>query len=435
MRTNSLLDSGEKIYSLMVDLWPICRSITGNGVRETLGRIREFLPKLIIHEVPSGTRCYDWIVPDEWNIRSASITGPDGNLLLSFADNNLHVVSYSIPIDDEVNLETLQKHLYSIPSRPDDIPYITSYYNRNWGFCMAHRQRIALQSGLYHVRIDSDIKPGHLTYGELLLPGTTDTEILLSTYICHPSLANNELSGPCVTAALASWLGTFDHRFSYRIVFLPETIGAICYISRHLSHLKMMTLAGFVLTCLGDDESWSFMPSRDGNSLCDQAARHVLRFVAPQYKEYSFLERGSDERQYCSPGVDLPVASIMRSKYATYPEYHTSADNLDFVSPSGLDASYRAYKCLLLTLELDCFPLAKVLCEPMMSRHGLRPTIGQVGSAESSRVLGNLMAYSDGKKSLLQIADLIGYPVWELRKFADQLVKLDLLKLNSFPNV
>lgn len=423
-------NAGHEIFSLMRELWPICRSITGDGVRRTLDILRQRLPQMSIYEVPTGTRCFDWVVPKEWNIRDAFIIGPDGTKVVDFSDTNLHVVSYSIPIEMEIELEELQQHLHSLPDQPEAVPYVTSYYKEDWGFCLAHKVREKLVPGRYRVRIDSQLKDGSLTYGEIFLPGASNREVLISTYICHPSMANNELSGPCVTAQLAQWLLERGRRYSYRIVFVPETIGAICYISRHLQHLKEKTIAGYVMTCVGDERAWSFMPSRHGNTLSDRVARHVLKHVAPAYKEYSFLERGSDERQYCSPGVDLPVSSVMRSKYATYPEYHTSLDNMDMVTPTGLEQAFAAHQKIIEVIEADCTPVSLVLCEPKMSDRGLRPTIGKMGSASNSRDIMNLIAYADGNHSLLEIAEIINVPAWELRTMAETLASFGIIEMH-----
>jgi aminopeptidase-like protein len=425
--TSDPVTAGDSILRLVQRLWPICRSITGPGVRATLQIIREHLANLVIHEVPTGTPCYDWTVPKEWSIRDAYVLAPDGRKIIDFAENNLHVVSYSVPVDLDVTLEELQSHLHSIPEQPNAIPYVTSYYKEAWGFCLAHSLRERLVAGTYKVRIDSELKNGSLSYGELILPGRSDREILFSTYVCHPSLANNELSGPAVATALAAWLTSRDRRYTYRFAFVPETIGAVCYVSRHLEHLKRKVAAGFVITCAGDERAWSFMPSRGGNTLSDRAARHVLRHMAGSFQEYSFLERGSDERQYCSPGVDLPVSSIMRSKYGTYPEYHTSLDNLELVTARGLGDAFAAYQAVTMTLEADCTPRYRVLCEPMMGRYGLRPTMGKRGLTEESRTYGNILAYADGQHSLLEIADILGRPIWELRPLVDRLIELDLL--------
>lgn len=420
---------GKKMFALMRRLWPICRSITGDGVRETLAILRERLPELVVHEVPTGTKCFDWTIPKEWVIRDATIVGPDGSKVLDFSDNNLHVVNYSVPVDRKMELDELQAYLHSLPGQADAVPYVTSYYNATWGFCLAHKVRKKLHPGSYHVHINSELKDGSLTYGEIFLPGASNREVLLSTYVCHPSMANNELSGPCVTAELAEWLRGRERRYSYRIVFVPETIGAICYLSRHLEELKEKVVAGYVVTCVGDDRAWSFMPSRLGGTLSDLAARHVLKHLAPSYTEYSFLERGSDERQYCSPGVDLPVSSIMRSKYATYPEYHTSLDNLEFVSAHGIEQAFTAYQRVIDVIEADCTPVSCVLCEPKMSDRGLRQTLGKRGSADSGRAMMNLLAYADGSRSLLDIAHIIGEPAWELRKLVDMLAELSLLRI------
>lgn len=427
---NDICQPGSQMLALMHRLWPICRSITGDGVRATLEILREQLPEMLVHEVPTGTRCFDWVIPQEWSIRDAYIIDPLGRKVVNFADTNLHVVSYSKPVDLEIDLDELQLHLHSLPDQPTAVPYVTSYYKESWGFCLAHEVRERLIPGRYIVRIDSELKDGSLTYGEILLPGESDSEVLISTYMCHPSMANNELSGPCVTAQLARWLRIRPRRYSYRIVFVPETLGAICYISRNLHQMKSNTIAGYVITCVGDERAWSFMPSRHGDRLSDKVARHVLKYVTPAYKEYSFLERGSDERQYCSPGVDLPVSSVMRSKYATYPEYHTSLDNLNFVTATGLEQAFVAHQKIIDVIESDCIPVCKVLCEPKMSDRGLRPTTGKAGSANSGRDMMNLIAYADGARTLVEIAEIIKVPAWELRRIADVLVELDILEIH-----
>lgn len=411
---SATLAEGEFMHDLAQRLWPICRSITGPGVRETLRILAEFLPDLQTHEVPTGTKCFDWTVPREWSVRAAYVEDPAGRRAIDFAENNLHIVSYSVPFEGTLELAELNEHLFSLPDQPTAIPYVTSYYKEFWGFCLAHDVRETLPEGTYRVVIDSELKSGSLTYGELILPGESEEEILISTYVCHPSMANNELSGPVLAAALARWLSGIRRRYTYRFVFVPETIGAICYLSRNLEAMRARTIAGLVLTCVGDERAWSFMPSREGDTLADRAARHVLKQYAPAFDVYSFLQRGSDERQYCSPGIDLPVCSIMRSKYMTYPEYHTSQDDLNFVTARGLGASFLVHQALIETLEANTVPVSRVLGEPMMSSRGLRPTLGRAGSALSTMTMMNLLAYADGKRDLIAIAELIGIPALDL---------------------
>jgi aminopeptidase-like protein len=418
---------GQEIHALAAKLFPICRSLTGDGVRKTLKIIQELLPQLSIYEVPSGTQCFDWTVPKEWNIRDAYIKDPDGKRIVDFKNSNLHVVGYSTPVDGEFSLGELQAHLYSLPDQPNAIPYITSYYKEHWGFCLTHEQRSRLKEGKYHVKIDSELKEGHLTYGELLIPGEVEEEVFLSTDVCHPSMANNELSGPCVTAFIARWLSQERRYYSYRIVFIPETIGSILYISKHLQELKKRVIAGFVVACIGDERTYSYLSSRAGNTLADQAALHALKHIDPNFVRYSYLERGSDERQYCSPGVDLPMASIMRSKYGTYPEYHTSLDDLQFVTPEGLTGGYTALRLAIEAIDKNCYPMATVLCEPQLGKRGLYPTLSTKTSGGSVRKMMNLLAYSDGTRSLLDIADVSQIPIWELYPLCEQLSASHLL--------
>lgn len=421
---------GDEMYRWASDLFPICRSITGDGVRETLAYFKRLLPDLAIHEVPSGTRAFDWTVPDEWNIAAAWIADEQGNRVVDFSDNNLHVVGYSTPVDEWLTLEELQPHLHSLPEQPDAIPYVTSYYVRRWGFCLSHNQRERLSPGRYHIVIDSTLAPGSLTYGELILPGREQKEILLSTYICHPSMANNELSGPVVTAALASSIaGNRDRRFTYRVLFIPETIGSIVYLSRHLEEMKRNTVAGFVVSCIGDDRAYSLLRSRAGDTVADRAATLVMKRHAPEYTEYSYLERGSDERQYCSPGVDLPVVSIMRASYNNYPEYHTSLDDLTVISPKGLAGGFTALRKCIELLEHNYAYRVTVLCEPHLGGRGLYPTLGTRGLAASVRSLTNVLAYADGTRDLVDLAGLIDVSAEEIVEIAEKLKSAGLLEI------
>ena len=420
--------AGGQMYSWAKDMFPIARSITGPGVRETLAYLGNLLPNLTVHEVPSGTQAFDWTVPDEWTIRDAYIADEAGNRVIDFKQHNLHVVGYSEPVDVWLDRDELDKHLYSLPEQPNAIPYITSYYARRWGFCLTHNQREALPSGRYHAVVDSDLKPGVLNYGELILPGREDKEVLLSTYICHPSMANNELSGPVVTTALAQWLASVeDRRYTYRIVFIPETIGSIVYLSKHLAHLKQHVIAGFNITCIGDEKCYSYLPSRSGDTLSDQVALHVLKHIAPDFKRYSYLDRGSDERQYCAPGVDLPIATIMRSKYGEYPEYHTSLDDLALMTPEGLEGGFTVLRKTIEAIEHNCTPQVTVLGEPQLGKRGLYPTLSTKTSGYEVRAMMDLIAYCDGAHSLLAIAEIIGVPMWELAPIYQKLLEHGLV--------
>lgn len=418
---------GYAMHNLARRLWPINRSLTGAGVRTTLAMLRdEELPDLQIYEIPSGTQAFDWVVPREWEVRNAWIRTPDGRIICEFRENNLHLVGYSIPVHKTLSLGELQTHLFSKPELPTAIPYVTSYYKDFWGFCLTHAERESLQEGDYEVMIDSRHFDGHLTYGELIIPGETQQEVLLSTYICHPSMANNELSGPVVTTFLARWLRELSsRRYTYRIVFVPETIGSIVYLSRNLDHLKSHVSAGYVLTCIGDERSYSFLPSRRTNTYADRVAEHVLSWTDKGFRRYPWKERGSDERQYCAPGVNLPVASIMRTKYAEYPEYHTSHDDLEHVvTPEGLRGGFEAVRRTLEALERDCFPMASVICEPQLGKRGLYASLN---TSLNAGLYLDLLSWSDGEHSLIEIAELCAVPVWELYPALDTLLEHGLL--------
>ncbi|RAP29324.1 aminopeptidase [Candidatus Marinamargulisbacteria bacterium SCGC AG-343-D04] len=417
-------DLGDEMIALLKRLWPITRSITGKGVRETLSILSEHLPNLKQYEVPSGSKVFDWEVPKEWNIRDAYILDPDGEKIVDLKENNLHVVGYSMPINKKISLQELKDHLYTLPEQPTAIPYITSYYKERWGFCMTQNQFKTLKEGTYTVFIDSDLSNGSLTYGELILPGESTKEVFLSTYVCHPSMANNELSGPVVTTYLAKWLTNLEKRkFTYRIVFIPETIGSITYLSKNLDDMKKNIIAGFNISCVGDDRTYSYLPSRQEDTLSDTVAQHVLKHLYPDFVSYSWLDRGSDERQYCSPGIDLPIASVMRTKYGKYPEYHTSLDNLDVVTETGLYGGYNVLKKCLQVIEMNVIPTTAILAEPQLGKRGLYPTISTKDSDAIVKDMMNLLTYCDGKQSLLEISNQINCPIWDLIDICNKLEK------------
>ena len=423
-------DIGMQMHGWANDLFPINRSITGDGVRATLNYIKNLLPALKIFSVDSGTQAFDWTVPNEWTVRDAYVIDPTGSRIIDFKAHNLHVVGYSESVDQWLNLDDLNEHLYSLPEQPDAIPYVTSYYSRRWGFCITHEQRKKLRPGRSRAVIDSDLKPGVMNYAELVISGETNDEVMLSTYICHPSMANNELSGPVVTLALARWLMSQKNRYTYRIIFLPETIGSIVYLSRNLEHLKQHVRAGFNITCIGDDRCYSYLPSRDGNTLSDRAALHVLKHIDPEFKRYTWLDRGSDERQYCSPGVDLPIATIMRSKYGEFPEYHTSLDDLNMVTPIGLAGGFNALRQAIELIESNIFLKSTVLCEPQLGKRGLYPTLSTKESGVQVQAMMNLISYCDGR-SLLEIAEIINEPFSKLLSILKPLIDNGLIQASE----
>jgi aminopeptidase-like protein len=425
---NSKSVEGQAIYNWAKEIFPFPRSLTGEGVRKTLQFFKKILPELQIHEVPTGTQCFDWTVPQEWNVQAAFVADEAGNKVIDFAQNNLHLMGYSEPVDKLMSFGELDKNLYSLPEKPEAIPYVTSYYKRNWGFCLQDSLRKKLQKDLkknYRVVIQSTLKDGNLTYGEVFLKGTSTREVVLSTYICHPSMANNEISGPCVATAIADWIKKElpTRRLSYRVLFLPETIGSIYYISKNLEALRTNVEAGFVLSCLGDNRHYSYVASRYGNNLADKIALRVLKEHAPSFKKYSFLERGSDERQYCSPGVDLPFTTLCRSKFGEYPEYHTSLDNLDFISAEGLQGSFDLFKKIVEVLEKNKRYKSKVFCEPQLGKRGLYPSISTRESNLKVRQMMNFLAYCDGTNDLSEIAQLMGAKESELTEYVDSFVK------------
>ncbi|MFH1915409.1 MAG: DUF4910 domain-containing protein [Pseudomonadota bacterium] len=413
-------------------LFPICRSLTGDGVRESLGILGELVP-LVMHEVPTGTHAFDWTVPREWNISDAYVETEAGERILSFKDNTLHVMGYSRPVDEIVSHATLIEHLHTLKDKPDAIPYVTSYYAERWGFCLEHSKVRSLDpQARYRVYIDSSLTEGSLTYADLVIPGKSDEEVLFSTYVCHPSMGNNELSGPIVNTILAQWIATLPERKkTYRFVFIPETIGSLVYLSRHLDHLKSRTVAGFNISCVGDGRDYSFIASPDENTYADRVISHVLKGLKLDHTRYSFLDRGSDERQYCSPKVDLPLITFCRSRFGTYPEYHTSLDNLDVISGEEMANSLNVLQHCVKTIEGNAV-VDNVFCgEPQLGKRGLYPSTSKVGAYEAVRAMNDLIAYANGSRDLLAIGEIIGVSTWELAPIARQLVDAGVLRKAS----
>jgi aminopeptidase-like protein len=378
--------------------------------------------------VSSGTEAFDWTIPKEWQLIDAYVADSDGKKIIALENSNLHVVGYSTPINALMSKEELITHLHFLESAPDVIPYVTSYYKENWGFCLTYNQFLKLGPGPFQVVIDSKLFSGSMHFGELVIPGKTNKEILLSTYICHPSMASNELSGPVVLSALAQWASTSNLNHTIRCLFLPETIGAIYYLSLHLQELRNNVRAGWVLTCLGDDNNYSYVPTKWGNTITDSISRRTLDQMGLKFRDFGWLERGSDERQFCSPGVDLPVASVMRSKYGEYPEYHTSADNLSFASPSGLQGSFDVYQKMIQNLDGSRFPRITVLGEPQLGKRGLYPEVSTVNTFSVVMNQMNVISFLDGKHDIEQIADLCEITADEVLKVVRDLADSDLIE-------
>lgn len=412
-------------------LWPITRSLTGDGNRETLKILSELID-LNSTEVPSGTSCFDWNVPPEWNIKEAWIKDSQGKVVVDMVENNLHILGYSEPFKGFLSFEELKPHLYTLPKQPDVIPYVTSYYKRRWGFCLEHNQFIKLdKKETYEVFIDSTIdKEGSMTVGEAKLKGETDQEILFSTYICHPSLANNELSGPLVTALIYQALKKQENRkYTYRFLFAPETIGALYNLSEKGEHWRKKLKAGFVVTCVGDSGDFTYKKSRLGNSLADRVVELVLQQTEQEYKLMDFVPRGSDERQYCSPGFNLPVGSLMRTKHEEYSEYHTSADNKDFISFEAMKDSVLKYLDLIEVLEWNAYYTNTLpYGEPQLGKRNLYPTLSKKGARTFVDALMWVLNLADGEHDLIAVSKRSGLPIKELIPAVEQLLEKDILK-------
>ena len=419
-------DLGGELHQFAAELYPICRSITGNGMRRTLATIQERIPLETI-DVPTGATVFDWSVPKEWNIRDAYIKARNGRRVVDFQKSNLHVMSYSIPVHATMRLSELRSHLFTIPEHSDWIPYRTSYYKEDWGFCLSHNQMLALEDGEYEVCIDSTLEDGHLTYGECYLPGRSTDEVLISCHACHPSLANDNLSGLTVATLLARFLRDLDLRYSYRFLFAPGTIGAITWLARNRKAVERVR-HGLVLTCIGDAGGFHYKKSRQGNAEVDRAAGHVLTHWAEPSEMLEFSPYGYDERQYCSPGFNLPVGCLMRSVWGSFPEYHTSADNLEFIQPAQLAASLRVCTSILDVLENNRrYRNLSPYCEPQLGRRNLyHSTGGKTIEADINARLW-VLNLSDGEHSLLDIAERSGICFSSLSEAADLLFHNGLL--------
>lgn len=425
---------GKDMMKLAQELFSICRSITGDGFRKSINILEAFYKNdkrggaFNKYEIKSGTKVYDWEVPDEWHIKDAYIITPENEKICDFKKHNLHVLNYSTAVNDEISLEELQNHLYSNEKMPDSIPYVTSYYKRRWGFCISHNERKKLKQGLYKVYIDAEHdKNGVLNYADFFIKADKKSkdEVLISSYLCHPSMANNELSGPIILTFLAKWLkGIKNKKYNYRFVLIPETIGSIVYINKNLKELKKRVKAGFVLSCLGDDDNYSLIHSPKGNSLSDKIALHTYK-NKENFKEFSFLFRGSDERQFNSPLVNLGVVGICRTRYADFKQYHTSADDLNYISAKGLLNSLKSLQELILNLECNDTYKSTVFCEPNLGKRGLYPTLNL---DNKKPIISDLLAFLDGERELFEVANILDMQTYELKDLIDSLLKHKLIK-------
>ncbi|EHP1536011.1 DUF4910 domain-containing protein [Campylobacter jejuni] len=429
-RSQDFSQTGKAMYELACELFPIPRSITGQGFRASLEILNKTLGggMLKFHSIKSGTKVFDWIVPDEWNVKEAYIITPEGEKICDFKKHNLHLLNYSEAIDQEIELEELQDHLYSIEEMPDAIPYVTSYYKRRWGFCLTHNERKKLKKGKYKVYINAKHdENGVLDYADFILPSTQNSkdEILISTYLCHPSMANNELSGPVVAIFLAKWLLSLKERkYNYRFVIIPETIGSIVYLSKHLEHLKKYVKAGFVLSCLGDDHAYSLIHTPKENTLSDKVALHTLK-NKENFKAFSFLDRGSDERQYNAPLVNLGIVGVCRTRYGDYDGYHNSKDDLNFISEKGLMGGLSSIQEMILNLEINAVYENTIVCEPNLGKRGLYHTLS---TANDIPLACNFLAYCDGENDIIDIANILNMQAYEFKELLEKIKFYGLVK-------
>jgi len=424
-----------KYYNIAkTKLFPITRSLTGNGVKKTLKIIQKELPKLKIKKIKSGTKVFDWNIPEEWNVTDAYVIDKYNNRIIDFKTNNLHLVGYSISIKKNITKKELFKNLYFLKNQPKAIPYITSYYKKRWGFCLSYNEYKILDrryslNDKFKVVINSNLnKKGNLNYGELILKGKSQKEILISTYICHPSMANNELSGPIVSMGLINFFKNKKLNKTLRFVFIPETIGSISYLSKNLKYLKENVIGGYNISCIGDERQHSCMFSKYQNSPSDEAVIEAYKLLKiKKYKVYSFLKRGSDERQYNSPGIDLKISSIFRTKYGEYPEYHTSLDNFNLVTLKGCVGGFNVAKKSIEILLERIYPKCKIMCEPQMGKRGLYPTLSTKNKNKLTRSYMDFLQYADGTNSLEKISNLINLDINSVKKLNSILSKSNLL--------
>ena len=417
---------GTEMYDMMVKLYPICRSITGDGVRKTLDIISEQVP-LEKHEILTGTEVFDWTIPKEWNIRDAYVKKSNGKKIIDFQKSNLHVLNYSVPVHNTVSLSELKAHLFTLPDQPTLIPYRTSYYYENWGFCITHNQFLQLEEDEYEVVIDSTLEDGSLSYGEYFIKGQYEDEVLLSCYTCHPSMCNDNLSGIVLLTFLAKHLKNLSLKYSYRFLFIPETIGAIAWMCRNEHNLKKIK-HGLVVTCVGDPGILSYKKSRKGNTEIDQTVIDVLKKSGEDFSVLDFFPFGSDERQYNSPGIDLPIATIFRTKFGKNPEYHTSLDDFSVVTERGIKGAFKVVKEAINILNKKIIPKNIILCEPQMGKRSLRSTLSTKGIKKSTFDYMNFLQYADGKNDLKKISELIKLSYKDTFKIYNILAKYKLIK-------
>jgi aminopeptidase-like protein len=418
---------GEQMHKLSTDLFPICRSITGDGVRQTLDMLKKIVP-IVVHEIPTGTKVFDWNIPKEWNIKDAYIKNSAGEKIVDFGQSNLHVLNYSVPIHRRVSLDELKEHLYTLPEHPEWIPYRTSYYKETWGFCLTHNQYQQLSEDEYEVLIDSTLQPGNLTYGEYYIEGARREEVLISTHICHPSMCNDNLSGISVAIFLAKEMARKKTRYSYRFLFIPGTIGAIAWLSLNESKVKNIK-HGLVASLLSRDDAFTYKKSRQGDAEIDQVVLAVLKAENAPHQIIDYSPYGYDERQFCSPGFNLPVGRLTRTPYEQFPEYHSSADNLDLVKPEVLQGSLFIFQRVIEMLELNKkYVSTNQKCEPHLGRRGLYDLTGgdEVGMDVQLALLW-VLNYADGEHSLLDIYRTSGIDFKVLNRAAKKLIDCKLL--------